>query len=65
MHQRQDFRVTYFFRLRQSREAMFTALDRANPTVHSVDPSGLNIVGPIGRTSSTIRTETVRRDFAR
>jgi VWFA-related protein len=53
------------FRLRQSREAMFTALDRANLTVHSVDPSGLNVVGPIGRASSTIRGEIVRRDFAR
>jgi hypothetical protein len=44
---------------------MFTALDRANLTVHSVDPSGLNAVGPMGRANSTLRGAVVQREFIR
>jgi hypothetical protein len=42
-------------RVKDARTAMFAALDRANLTIHSLDPSGLNAVGPFGRTSSPVR----------
>jgi VWFA-related protein len=42
-------------RLRDAREAMFTAVDRANLTVHSLDPEGLANNNPITRPSSTLR----------
>jgi VWFA-related protein len=42
-------------RVKDARTAMFAALDRANLTIHSLDPTGLNAVGPFGRTSSPVR----------
>lgn len=42
-------------KLKDAREKMFTALQRSGVTVHSVDPSGLNLVGPTTQASSTIR----------
>ena len=33
--------------LRDAREEMFRAVDRANLTIHSLDPSGLVNVGPV------------------
>jgi VWFA-related protein len=46
-------------RLRDAREAMFASVGRANLTIHSLDPSGLNVVGPIGRTSSPLSMRNV------
>jgi VWFA-related protein len=51
-------------RLRDSREAMFTALDRANLTVHSVDPGGLKTVSTF-HASSTVRGSAAQREFTR
>ena len=34
------------YRLERARDAMFAAVDRANLTVHSIDPQGLVTVGP-------------------
>ena len=34
------------FRLKDARAAMFAAVDRANLTVHSIDPQGLVNIGP-------------------
>jgi VWFA-related protein len=42
-------------RLRDAREEMFRAVDRANLTIHSLDPSGLVNIGPVTRPSSTLR----------
>ena len=42
-------------RLTDAREAMFTAVDRANLTIHALDPSGLVNVGPMSKASSTLR----------
>jgi VWFA-related protein len=42
-------------RLKRARDAMFTAVDRANLTIHSLDPSGLMNVSPATRASSTLR----------
>jgi VWFA-related protein len=42
-------------RLRDAREEMFSAVDRANLTIHSLDPSGLGNIGPVTRPSSTLR----------
>jgi VWFA-related protein len=42
-------------RLRDAREAMFTAVDRANLTIHSLDPAGLVNVSPVTKPSSTLR----------
>jgi len=42
-------------RLKDARAVMFAAVDRANLTIHSLDPSGLANVNPIGRPSSTVR----------
>ena len=42
-------------RLRDAREEMFSAVDRANLTIHSLDPSGLVNIGPVTRPSSTLR----------
>ena len=42
-------------RLRDAREEMFSAVDRANLTIHSLDPSGLVNIGPVTRASSTLR----------
>jgi hypothetical protein len=42
-------------RLTDAREAMFRAVDRANLTIHSLDPSGLVNVSPSARASSTLR----------
>ena len=42
-------------RLTEARDAMFRAVDRANLTIHSLDPSGLVNVSPAGRASSTLR----------
>ena len=41
-------------RLKDARASMFTAVDRANLTIHSLDPSGLANVSPITRASSTL-----------
>jgi VWFA-related protein len=38
-----------------ARDAMFRAVDRANLTVHSLDPSGLDNFNPITRASSPLR----------
>ena len=46
-------------RLRDAREEMFRAVDRANLTIHSLDPSGLVNVGPVTRASSTLRAVDV------
>ena len=40
--------------IKDARNAMFGALDRANLTVHSIDPSGLHTVGVFGRPGSTL-----------
>jgi VWFA-related protein len=40
--------------MKDARNAMFAALDRANLTVHSFDPSGLRNVGAMSRPSSTL-----------
>jgi len=42
-------------RLKDAREVMFTAVDRANLTIHSLDPSGLANFTPTSRASSTLR----------
>lgn len=42
-------------KLEDAREKMFAALDRSGVTVHGIDPSGLNSVGPISQASSTLR----------
>ncbi len=39
------------YRLRHARAATFAAVDRANLTIHSIDPQGLNSVGPQTRAS--------------
>jgi len=56
-------------RLRDARNAMLTAVDRANLTIHSLDPSGLENFSPATRASSTLRAgaiadavETATRD---
>jgi VWFA-related protein len=41
-------------RLKDARNAMFTAIDRANLTIHSLDPTGLSTIGPISQTSSAL-----------
>ncbi len=46
-------------RLRDAREEMFRAVDRANLTIHSLDPSGLVNIGPVTRPSSTLRAVDV------
>jgi VWFA-related protein len=48
-------------RLRDGRDAMFAALDRANMTVHSVDPSGLTNVGPVSQASSPLTGGAARQ----
>jgi VWFA-related protein len=45
-------------RLKDAREAMFAAVDRANLTIHSLDPSGLVNVSPFTRSSSILRPGT-------
>ncbi len=42
-------------RLRDARDVMFAAVDRANLTIHSLDPSGLANISPTTRASSTLR----------
>jgi VWFA-related protein len=42
-------------RLRDARDVMFAAVDRAHLTVHSLDPSGLANVSPATRAGSTLR----------
>lgn len=42
-------------RLKRARDVMFTAVDRANLTIHSLDPSGLMNFSPATRASSTLR----------
>lgn len=42
-------------RLKDARAVMFTAVDRANLTIHSLDPSGLANFTPTSRASSTLR----------
>jgi VWFA-related protein len=46
--------------LKDARNAMFNALDRANLTVHSLDPSGLHNIGPTSRASTTLTASAVR-----
>jgi VWFA-related protein len=43
-------------RLKDARTAMFAAIDRANLTVHSIDPQGLVNVGPQARASGINRS---------
>ena len=43
-------------RLKDARTAMFAAIDRANLTVHSIDPQGLVNVGPQARASGVNRS---------
>jgi hypothetical protein len=45
-------------RLKAARAVMFAAVDRANLTIHSLDPAGLVNVNPVGRPSSTLRPGT-------
>ena len=45
--------------LEDARKVMWTALDRSGVTVHSIDPRGLEVVGPIGRASSPLRARDV------
>jgi VWFA-related protein len=42
-------------RLKDARETMFAAVDRANLTIHSLDPSGLVNPNPTSRASSPVR----------
>jgi VWFA-related protein len=42
-------------RLKDAREVMFAAVDRAHVTIHSLDPSGLENVNPMTKGSSTLR----------
>jgi VWFA-related protein len=42
-------------RIKDARAVMFAAVDRANLTIHSLDPSGLVNVTPSSRGSSTLR----------
>jgi VWFA-related protein len=46
-------------RLTDARNAMFEAVDRANLTVHALDPNGLTNIGPVNQTSSTLRIREV------
>jgi hypothetical protein len=46
-------------RLKHARAVMFRAVDRANLTIHSLDPSGLANVSPATRASSTLRAGAV------
>jgi VWFA-related protein len=46
-------------RLRDAREAMLQALDASSLTVHSLDPRGLEVVGPVSKASSAIRGAAV------
>jgi VWFA-related protein len=48
-------------RLTDARRKMFAAVDRANLTIHALDPSGLSNIGPISRTSSPLRGAGVGR----
>ncbi len=52
-------------RLKDARNTMFAAVDRANLTIHSIDPSGLNPIGPISRTSSPLAATRVPSTFTR
>jgi VWFA-related protein len=52
-------------RLRDSRERMLQALDRASLTVHSLDPAGLGIVSPMAQASSTLRGVAVPQAYTR
>ena len=45
-------------RLRDARDVMLTAVDRANLTIHSFDPTGLVNVGVATRASSIVRPGT-------
>jgi hypothetical protein len=40
---------------------MFTALDRAHLTVHSLDPMGLSTIGPMSQTSSGLTAQNATR----
>ncbi len=42
-------------KLEDSRKVMFSALDRSGVTVHAIDPSGLQTVGPTSQAASTRR----------
>lgn len=46
-------------KLEDSRKVMFGALDRSGVTVHAIDPSGLQTIGPISQPSSTRRAGEV------
>lgn len=47
-------------KLEDSRKVMFSALDRSGVTVHAIDPSGLQTVGPTSQAASTQRAGRVR-----
>jgi VWFA-related protein len=46
-------------KLEDSRKVMFGALDRSGVTVHAIDPSGLQMVGPTSQAASTQRAGRV------
>jgi VWFA-related protein len=52
-------------RLNDARQAMFTAVDRANLTIHSLDPVGLANVNPATKASSMLRAGAVPGAVAR
>jgi VWFA-related protein len=52
-------------RLRDTRTAMFASIGRANLTIHSLDPSGLQVGGPIAQASSPLRGAQVAAVAAR
>jgi VWFA-related protein len=45
--------------LRDAREPMFKAVERANLTIHTLDPSGLVTTSPVAKGSSTLRGRDV------
>jgi VWFA-related protein len=45
-------------KLEDSRKVMFSALDRSGVTVHAIDPSGLQTIGPTSQAASTRRGST-------
>ncbi|MCC7043982.1 MAG: VWA domain-containing protein [Acidobacteria bacterium] len=47
-------------KLEDARRVMFGALDRSGLTIHSIDPTGLQTVGPTSQASSTQRGARVR-----
>lgn len=59
-----EARIGCAARLDDANKTLFTALDRSGVTVHTIDPVGLQTVGPTSRAASTERGFRVRRAFA-